>query len=188
MLAAILLFVSLGLDTLAVAVGLGLAGLPRARWLRVGITFALFEGLMPLVGLLIGQTLSSTLGALAEYAAALILIVVGGLAVREALGEDDDDAVPALAAVEGPRLFWTGFTISLDELAVGFSLGVLQVAIGPALAYIAVQALALTGLGLALGRRLGVRLGSRAELVSGIVLLLLGVGLLAQQILGFEVL
>jgi manganese efflux pump family protein len=188
MLAAILLFVSLGLDTLAVAVGLGLAGLPRARWLRVGVTFAMFEGLMPVVGLLVGQTLSSTLGALAEYGAAIILIAVGGLAVREALGEDDDDAAPALAAVAGPRLFWTGFTISLDELAVGFSLGVLQVAIGPALVYIGVQALALTFLGLALGRRLGARLGSRAELASGIVLLLLGAGLLAQQILGFEAL
>ena len=188
MLATILLLVSLGLDTLAVAVGLGLAGLPRARWLRVGVTFALFEGLMPGAGLLIGQTLSSTLGVLAEYAAALVLIVVGGLAVREALSEDDDDAVPALAAVEGSRLFWTGFTISLDELAVGFSLGVLQVALGLALAYIAVQALALTFLGLALGRRLGARLGSRAELASGLVLLLLGVGLLAQQILGFEAL
>ena len=188
MLATILLFVSLGLDNLAFAVGLGLAGLPRARWLRVGVTFALFEGLMPLVGLLIGQTVSSTLGALAEYAAALVLIVVGGLAVREALGEDDDDAVPALAAVEGPRLFWTGLTISLDELAVGFSLGVLNVAIGLAVVYIAVQALALTFLGLALGRRLGARLGSRAELASGVVLLLLGLGLLAQQILGFEVL
>ena len=188
MLATILLFISLGLDNLAFAVGLGLAGLPRARWLRVGITFALFEGLMPLVGLLIGQTVSSTLGALAEYGAAFILILVGTLAVREALGEDDDDAVPALAAVEGSRLFWTGFTISVDELAVGFSLGVLNVAIGLALAYLAVQALAMTFLGLALGRRLGARLGSRAELVSGIVLLLLGLGLLVQQILGFEVL
>ena len=172
MLATILLFVSLGLDNLAFAVGLGLAGLPRARWLRVGVIFALFEGLMPL----------------AEYAAALVLIAVGGLAVREALVEDDDDAVPALAAVEGPRLFWTGLTISLDELAVGFSLGVLNVAIGLAVVYIAVQALALTFLGLALGRRLGARLGSRAELASGVVLLLLGLGLLAQQILGFEVL
>jgi putative Mn2+ efflux pump MntP len=188
MLTTILLFISLGLDNLAFAVGLGLAGLPRTRWLRVGVTFALFEGLMPLVGLLIGQTVSSTLGALAEYTAAIILIAIGGLAVREALGEDDDDAVPALTAVEGPRLFWTGFTISLDELAVGFSLGVLNVAIGLALAYIAVQALAMTFLGLALGRRLGARLGSRAELASGLVLLLLGLGLLAQQVLGFEVL
>jgi putative Mn2+ efflux pump MntP len=62
------------------------------------------------------------------------------------------------------------------------------VAIGLAVVYIAVQALALTFLGLALGRRLGARLGSRAELASGVVLLVLGLGLLAQQILGFEVL
>jgi len=185
-LATTILFISLGLDTLAVAVGLGLAGLPRARWLRVGLTFALFEGLMPVVGLLVGQTLSSTLGAIATYAAALMLIVIGGLAIREALSDDDAPAVAAAPAFAGRQLLWMGLSVSLDELAVGFSLGVLHVAIGPALAYIAVQALAVTFMGLALGQRLGARLESRAELASGIVLALLGVGLLVEQVTGVQ--
>jgi len=123
-------------------------------------------------------------GEVAGYAAAAILIVVGVAAVREALSADDDDAPRLDAGIGGRKLLLTGLSVSLDELAVGFSLGVLQVAVGPALAYIAVQAFALTFFGLAFGGRLGTHLGSRAELVSGVVLTLLGLALLVSEATG----
>ncbi|MDQ2806133.1 MAG: manganese efflux pump MntP family protein [Chloroflexota bacterium] len=188
-LATLVLFLALGLDTLAVALGLGLGGLPRSRWVRVGLVFALFEGGMPVVGLLIGGSLSTMLGDVAGIAAGLILIGLGGLSIREALGEADDAADEAAARVARAldrRLLLTGLTVSLDELAVGFSLGVLRVPLGPALGYIALQAFALTALGLALGSRLGARLGPRAELASGAVLALLGLALLAGKLFGFD--
>jgi len=62
MIAAGLLFLSLGLDTFAVAVGLGPSGLPRAQWRRVGLAFAFFEGGMPIVGLVVGNHLSHAQG------------------------------------------------------------------------------------------------------------------------------
>jgi putative Mn2+ efflux pump MntP len=183
------LFLSLGLDTFAIALGLGLAGLPRRRWGQVGLVFALCEGLMPLVGLLVGQGLSQVVGDLAEYVAGAVLIVLGGLTVREALGEDDDESEAArLVAADNPRaLLLAGLTVSLDELAVGFALGALAVPLGPALAYIGLQAFALTFLGLALGGRLGRRLGNRAELAAGLLLIVLGLGLLGGQFFGFAV-
>ncbi len=185
MLAAFALFFSLGLDTVAVALGLGLAGLPRRHWLKVGLTFALFEGGMPVLGLLIGQGLSATLGEVAAYLAAILLIGIGLLAIREALAGDDDDAV-TLADITGRRLLLTGLSVSLDELAVGFSLGVLAVPIGLALGYITVQAFALTFIGLALGGRVGRHFGERAELVSRIVLRLHGLALLISEATGAQ--
>jgi len=182
-----IIFVSLGLDTLAVSLGLGLSGLPRDRWLRVGLTFALFEGLMPVVGLLIGQGLGSALGRIATYVAAGILIVIGGLEIKEAVLDDDDDdeRIDLSPTAEKQRpLLLTGLSVSLDELAVGFALGVLHVALGPALAYIAVQAFALTFVGLFIGQRLGKRLGERAELAAGVVLALLGVAIFLSEITG----
>ena len=184
MLAQLALFLSLGLDTLAVALGLGLGGIPRRRWLRVGITFALFEGIMPVVGLLVGHSLSRSLGHVAGYAAAVLLIVVGVLAVWEAATGDNDESGEKGQVMEGRQLLLTGLSVSLDELAVGFSLGVLQVALGPALAYIAAQAFAVTFVGLALGHRWGSRLGERAEFVSGAVLTLLGIVLLIAEATG----
>ncbi len=187
MIATAIIFVSLGLDTLAVSLGLGLSGLPRNRWLKVGLTFALFEGLMPVVGLLIGQGLGSALGAIATYVAAGILVVIGGLEIKEAVLDDDDDDEPidlSPAAEKRRPLLLTGLSVSLDELAVGFALGVLHVPLGPALIYIAVQAFALTFVGLLIGQRLGKRLGERAELAAGIVLALLGVAIFLSEITG----
>src|SRR5579871_3236301 len=121
MIAALMLFVSLGFDTLAVAVGLGLSGLPRNRWLRVGLTFALFEGLMPVIGLFIGQNLSHAFENVAEYAAAILLLVLGIREIKEALSDDDDDDdVGENRLQDGKSLMMSGLSISLDELAVGF--------------------------------------------------------------------
>ncbi len=185
MIAAALIFLALGLDTLAVALGLGLGGLPRTRWLRVGLVFACCKGLMPIAGLLLGQGLGARLGAFATYAAAGILLVLGGLAIGEALRGDDDDGPARAALAEQPRaLLLAGLAVSLDELAVGLALGVLHVPLGPALAYIALQAFVLTFIGLALGTRLGARLGGRAELVAGVTLALLGLAVLLREATG----
>ena len=81
-------------------------------------------------------------------------------------------------------LVLTGLSVSLDELAVGFALGVLHVPLGPALGYIAVQAFALTLVGLLIGRRLGKALGERAELAAGVVLALLGIAIFVSEITG----
>jgi putative Mn2+ efflux pump MntP len=175
------LFLSLGLDTFAVAVGLGVLGLPRARWMRLGLTFALFEGAMPAVGLLLGRHLTGILGNLAAYIAAGLLILFGGQEIREAIIEKTS----LHASARPERAFWaTGLSVSMDELAVGFSLGVIHAPVGLALGYIAIQALILTFVGLQLGSRIGGRLGERAELGAGILLVVLGLFLLGEQLAG----
>ncbi len=186
MIATALIFFSLGLDTLAVSLGLGLSGLPRARWMRVGLTFALFEGLMPVLGLLIGLRLGTLFGEIAAYIAAGMLVMIGGLEIKEAVMDDDDDEpiYPGPTDEKQRPLIVIGLSVSLDELAVGFALGVLHAPIGPALAYIAVQAFAFTFVGLWMGRRLGQRIGERAELAAGIVLALLGIALFVSEITG----
>lgn len=188
MIATIVLLVSLGLDTFAVALGLGLSGLSRSQWVRVGLTFACFEGLMPVGGLFLGRHLSNVIGTRAGYIAAVLLIVVGAFALKEAFTEDEDDddqdEDTASSLLGGKKLLLTGLSVSIDELAVGFSLGLLHVAFVSTLAYIAVQAFGITFLGLALGVRLGKRLGDKAEFASGIVLIFLGIALLVNQVTG----
>jgi putative Mn2+ efflux pump MntP len=183
MIVTVALFVSLGLDTFAVALGLGMKGLPRDRWLKIGLTFALFEGLMPVIGLLVGRSLTGTLGDAASYIAGGILIALGVWEIREAIV--DDDGSPGDSEAGLTRSTWLlGLSVSLDELAVGFALGVVGASLGIALACIALQAFAITFLGLAIGARVGKRLQERAELVAGILLVLLGVGIVISTKMG----
>lgn len=140
---------------------------------------------MPLIGLLIGRHLSSAFGAWAGYLAAGILILVGALELKEAF-EDEPEAGEGAEMPEarGLPLLWMGLSVSLDEMAVGFSLGVVQAALGFALAFIAIQAFVLTFVGLWLGSRLGSRLGGKAELLAGVILCLLGIAMLVERISG----
>ena len=156
--------------------------MPRASCL-LQIRSKPFEHCYPVAVPLVGPGYASG-RARAAYAAAIILIIVGLLAIREALSDDDGEGVSAAIADDNRRLLLTGLSVSLDEFAVGFSLGVLKVPLGLALGYVAVQAFALTFVGLWLGQRVGAHLGERAELISGVVLTLLGVLLLVNQVTG----
>ena len=76
-----------------------------------------------------------------------------------------------------------GLSISLDELAIGFSIGLVRLPVAAVIVAIAVQALVAAQLGLALGARIGERWRDRAGQVAGIALILLGVYLVTEQAL-----
>ena len=179
------LILSLGLDTFALSTTLGIAPLSRRARLRVALTFAAAEGLMPAVGLLIGRPLGEAVGRWDVYAAAALLLVTGLWMLREGLAEDDERAqILRLASAQGLTLVGLALSVSLDELAVGFSFGVLRIALVPALVAIALQALLLSLCGLWLGSRVGRALGERAELLAGAVLCVLGIALAVGRLMG----
>src|SRR5205807_1648343 len=101
-----------------------------------------------------GRRIVHSLGEPAGYAAGVLLIIIGLLAIKEAVSEDDeknDHEHAALPGDPGGRpLALLGLSVSLDELGVGFSLGVLKAPLGPALSYLALQAFVFTFLGLSL--------------------------------------
>jgi len=186
------LIFSLGLDTLALSIALGLAPLPSRTRLRLALTFAAAEGLMPAVGLLMGRPVGQAIGGWAVYIAGILLIATGLWLLREAMGEDDDDddgggeqgKILSAASARGLPLVGIALSISLDELAMGFSFGVLRLPVVPALIAIALQALVVSIAGQWLGQHVGGALGERAEMAAGVVLCLLGLGFIGARLLG----
>jgi putative Mn2+ efflux pump MntP len=88
------------------------------------------------------------------------------------------------ASSGGLPLLAAALSVSLDELAVGFSFGVLRLPVAPALVVIALQAFCISLFGLWLGRRVGAAVGERAELLAGVMLCLLGVALAVARLAG----
>jgi manganese efflux pump family protein len=76
-----------------------------------------------------------------------------------------------------------GISISLDELAIGFSIGLARLPVTAIIIAIAVQAFLAAQLGLALGSRIGERWRERAERIAGIALILLRAYLIADQLI-----
>jgi len=175
----IALVLPLGLDTFGVALALGIAGLPGDQRVRVALLFAGFEAAMPLVGVALGAPIGNAAGAAADYLAAAVLI---GLGVTCSAPVREPDR--ALSLTEG-GLFGAvvlGVSISLDELAIGFSAGLLRLPLVPLVVAIAVQALAVTLLGVHLGSRVGERWRESAERVAGAALIALGSTLLILRV------
>lgn len=173
MLAAWALILPLALDTFAVSATLGMQGLSRGDRARITALFTTFEGGMPVVGVLAGASLGRVLGGWAAWIAVAVLAGAGLLMLLG--GEGDEDRVRRLARSRGPIQLALGLSISLDELAIGFTLGLLRLPLWAACLAIALQAALVTQLGLRLGRRVGEGLRENAERVAGAALVFLAV-------------
>ncbi len=180
----IALVVPLGLDTFAVAAALGMSGLTRQDRVRVTALFTAFEMGMPVVGFLLGALAGNVAGTAADYVAIAILIALGVFMLWPRRGDRDDaERLGLLARTRGVAAIGLGISISLDELAIGFTLGLLRFPVVLVIVLIGIQTLIVTQAGLRLGSRIGEAVRERAEQLAGVVLAALGLVLLAQRLL-----
>jgi putative Mn2+ efflux pump MntP len=177
------LLLPLALDTFALAAALGMAGLEARDRLRVTLVFTAFEAGMPIAGMLIGRAAGAFLGTWAGYGGIAFLFVAGALLLRP--GRDDSDEtgrLRLLAHARGLAILDLGLSISVDELTIGLSAGLLGLSILLTVLWIGVQAFVATQIGLRLGRRLGEEVRERAEWVAGVALILVALVLLVLRL------
>jgi putative Mn2+ efflux pump MntP len=166
------LVVPLALDTFAVCAALAAGGLTRRERRRVGAVLVAFEAAMPLVGLLLGRGAAAAAGGAADWIGLGCLAAVGGWLLLEG------DETTAGTGLRAGALLALGVAVSMDELVIGFSFGLLRIAIVWAVVLIATQALVAAQLGFAVGARAAVarawagRLAGAALLLVALVLLL----------------
>ena len=118
---------SLGMDTFAVALGVG-ASLPSNSgrpMFRLSFHFGLFQFLMPLIGWFVGQTVQQFLSVYDHWIAFVLLAWVGGRMVRESFIHEREHLV--VDPTRGMSLVVLSLATSIDALAVGLSLAMLQV-------------------------------------------------------------
>jgi putative Mn2+ efflux pump MntP len=176
------LVLPLGLDTFAVAAALGTIGVSASNRLRISLLFTAFEAGMPLIGLALGAPLGQAIGEAADYVAIGVLLAFGVYTLLAADHRERETLV-RLTQTGGIGAIFLGVSISLDELAIGFTLGLLGVPAGLVIVLIALQAFIVTQLGLRLGDRLSERLREGAERLAGVALTGLGIVLLAEKLL-----
>ena len=210
----LLLFIlPLGLDTLGVSISLGLKsrrddiasgrgkGFQLPAWFITAILFCLAETFMPLLGLAIGYATSLAISHIMHIVGPLILI---GIGVWELLEEGQEyfkkykrsgmntfqHKIPAEEQFQWRRQLLLALSISLDELAIGFSLGTIVVlhdsvvTIHPVVIciLIGIQGFLMTLIGITLGRMFRARLRNLkewTEFLSAFLLIGLGIWLLA---------
>jgi putative Mn2+ efflux pump MntP len=172
----------LSLDSFAAAAAFGTTRPGLRQRIRVSLIFVVFEAGMPLIGLGAGTALARAIGAVAGYLAAAAIIVVGGWLLLSGRDDGPPDAAARLTHSRGLAVLALGLSISLDELAIGFGLGLVRLPLIPVITAIAVQAFIASQLGLWLGALISNALRERAEQLAGIALILLGGYLITERL------
>ena len=157
MMELILTALSLAMDAFAVSVCKGLsAGRVTVRHaLTAGLWFGGFQALMPLLGWLLGVRFQSFIAGVDHWIAFVLLGIIGVNMVRESFRKDDEPV----------------------EASFGFRAMLL-----PAVALIGGITFGLSALGVRAGGIVGLRGKSRAELLGGAVLVLLGLKILLEHL------
>ena len=172
--------IPLGFDTAAVSVLLGLRSIHP---LRPALTFAIFEAVTPLIGLWLGRVIGARYETMASVVGGLILLGVAGHILKEVQEEDEEAADLSFSTMRTAAL--AGLGVSMDELAVGFSMGASGLPVPGTIAAIALQTFVVTYVGILIGKRLGAKLGRRTSRIAGLVAAaafgVLGAYLVAQR-------
>lgn len=170
--ASVLLATPLGTDSAALCAGIGARErLSLRRRLTIATTLTAFEAGMPGVGVLLADVVGEAFGDAARIVGGILLACFGLYLLRSAHG--DEDGEEHVVPVGVGALLLAGFAVSIDEVAVGVSLGLSGIDLPVLVGTIAVIVFAATMAGLTLGGML-TRHADRAVKVAGWLLVLLG--------------
>ena len=170
-----LLALAMSTDAFAAAIGKG-AALHKPKLseaLRTGLIFGLIEAITPLIGWGIGSIASKYVAAWDHWIAFTLLALLGLHMIYEGLqAPDPSEDKPGQHSFI--ILAITAFATSIDAMAVGVSLALIDVNIIIIAAAIGLATFTMVTLGVMLGRVLGLLVGKRAEILGGVVLIALG--------------
>jgi putative Mn2+ efflux pump MntP len=170
---------SLSLDAFAVATvaGITLSEPSRRQRFRLSFHFGVFQALMLAAGWFLGNTVARLLDGLDAWVAFALLALVGGNIIRNALSCAKEEC-GKVDPTRGWELVFLSVGTSLDALAVGISLAMVNTLIFRSALVVGLVSYGMTLLGMGIGQRIGAMWGRRAELFGGAVLILIGLNIL----------
>jgi putative Mn2+ efflux pump MntP len=175
---------ALAMDAFAVAIvaGLTLNPLTKRQLFRLPFHFGLFQALMPAIGWAAGKAVHRYISEFDHWVAFGLLAFIGGRMLWGAVhGEKEDKE-----SVDDPTSGWTlvllSVATSIDALAVGLSLAMVDSPILVPAIVIGLVAAAFTAAGMLLGRRIGSLWGKRVEALGGVILVVIGIRILVEHL------
>jgi manganese efflux pump family protein len=176
--------VALAMDAFAVAIaaGIKLGRISYRQNFRLAWHFGFFQAAMPVIGWAAGLTIRDAIARYDHWVAfALLLFVAQGM-LRDAFRTEADNGPPK-DPTRGMTMVMLSLATSLDALAVGLSLSLINVSIWAPAVIIGLVAAVFTTLGMHLGKRLSraTQVRRYADAIGGLVLLAIGLNILREH-------
>ena len=176
-----LLGIGLAMDAFAVSICKGLS-IKKMNWKNaviIALYFGVFQALMPLIGYFLGMTFESIVTTFDHWVAFALLTLIGGGMIKESFDDEDDKKNDR---VDFKTMVVLAIATSIDALAVGITFAFFDVNIVLAVSIIGIITFIISVLGVKIGNRFGDKYQNKAQLMGGIILVLLGFKILLEHL------
>ncbi|MGI5838781.1 MAG: manganese efflux pump MntP family protein [bacterium] len=185
-LSLVMIAVGLSMDAFAVSVtnGITIKGLQFRHAFKIAFFFGFFQAFMPVLGWTAGVRFSEYIIAFDHWVAFIVLAMIGGKMIYESLKEADGQSEAAVVRedpVNNRTLTMLAVATSIDALAVGVSFSFLNIAIFTAALIIGCITFCLSFAGVMFGEKCGQFLQKKAEVLGGVILILIGTKILLEH-------
>ena len=177
----IILSIGLAMDATAVSMtnGMNDTQIKIKKIVLIGLTFGIFQAIMPLLGYLFGTLFVEFIEQIDHWIALILLGFLGFQMLREGLSKKDDEEKVKELGIK--MLFLQGVATSIDALAVGISFASLGVNIVYAVLSIGVITTMLSIIGVLIGKKFGDLLNNKASILGGIILISIGIKIFIEH-------
>lgn len=177
----ILLGVGLAMDAFAVSVckGLALKKFNKKKAIIIALYFSMFQAVMPIIGYLLGSAFSKTIESIDHWVAFGLLGAIGANMLKEAIegeSEEQDDNVSF------KNMLVLAIATSIDALAVGITFAFLKTNVILSVGIIGIITFILSIIGVKIGNKFGEKFESKAEILGGVILILIGLKILLEHL------
>lgn len=175
MIEVLILAIALSMDAFAVSIGLGAKKGSFHLALKAGLFFGVAQALMPLMGYLGGKEILGWVANYTHWIAFALLAFIGAKMIYEGIQEEAEEEISETSEITNKTMFILAIATSIDAMAAGFGLNLLEANPYIACLSIGIITFAFSAVGVFIGKNSGTWLEGKAEIFGGIVLILMGI-------------
>lgn len=173
--------ISLAMDAFAVAIckGLSFKKISLNKCIKIGTYFGIFQGIMPLIGFVLGISFQEIITKIDHWVAFILLGVIGINMIKDSFSKETENLDQNISF---KAMFPLALATSIDALAVGITFAFLKVNIIVAVTIITITTFFISIIGVIIGNKVGNKFEKKAEMFGGSILVLMGLKILLEHI------
>lgn len=175
------LALSMDAFTVSVSKGMSIRNLKTGLGVKIALSFGIFQGIMPFLGWLLGVSFEKYIVTFDHWIALILLSYLGFNMIKGFFEDDEDDLSNESQSLTNKELFVLSIATSIDALAVGISFAFTDVNIYAICLSITTITFIMCLIGVFLGKKIGSIFSSYAEVLGGIILILIGLNIFNEH-------
>lgn len=175
-----LIGIGLAMDAFAVSIckGLAMKKFDLKKAIIIGLYFGIFQMLMPTLGYILGGTFQDLVTSIDHWVAFFLLSAIGINMIINSLKKEEN----ANDSVDFKTMFVLAIATSIDALAVGITFAFFEINLMEAVSIIGIITFVLSVVGVKIGNKFGGKMKGKAEIMGGVILILMGIKILIEHL------